>query len=801
MFAVSLIISIVFAPKPNIENARKRNFESQSVPRAELGSPVPFILGQVRLKAPNCIWYGDFEAVPIYEKIKTGFFSSKWIIVGYTYYLGFDLALCLGPGVDLHDIYVGKHVLAVNLLADNTTTTIEQDLGNNRGKFEGTIRFYDGDDAPSQNAYMVTQTETDYPKYPGVSHLVFEKVSLGESPQLETLNFVLSRFTDGLGIGAPSKIGDNVNAIEALYQICISQWGGLGVSSSDIDVTNWKAVANLMDDAEEEMGVALIIDNITDGAAAVGEILRQIDGIMYQDPDTSKMVLKLIRDDYVVGNIPDLNETNIVEIKSYAITTWFDTFNEVRVTYTNPADKYKNAVAKAHDMANINNQGRIRATNIALPWTTDAGVANRIAARELSQLSVPLIKATITLSRDQYALRPGDPFKLSWDEYGLVDLVMRVQRFDLGEMLDGKITIECVQDVFGANIPTFGEDADTKHVPDARSPTSVVDRSNIEAPYFFAQLAVDLPEDGEAIVWSHPTAPAVKSVAVKGMHSVSTGDGDDVVTGYDTQPYGSVADLETAYAITVAIDDGYDTVTGIRIDTIVGLVGGTGLPTFGSSDYINGLGYILINGELMSYETVTDLTGGTFRLNNIRRALLDTSFEGHAVNDKVYFLDPRFIMEGPYDDADTAYIQHLDSVGDAIQTIQDVSDNSLVLNSRAVRPLPADFVTVGSSRTPASLGAGAHTINWLERNRTDPPRAINATTDTPESSTTYDVSLVILSGPTTEDSSLGVSGTTTSLTVTNTYTNEPAEIRVVTKRSGFPNGWSTEVLPVTVHNP
>ena len=107
LFVISLAITLLM-PKPELEDQRPNSLEDLNFPQANDGMPVALVLGRVKFKAPNTLWFGDFRSSAIEEKVKTGLFTSKTVIKGYRYYVGFDLGLCLGPDVHLRRVWLDK---------------------------------------------------------------------------------------------------------------------------------------------------------------------------------------------------------------------------------------------------------------------------------------------------------------------------------------------------------------------------------------------------------------------------------------------------------------------------------------------------------------------------------------------------------------------------------------------------------------------------------------------------------------------------------------------------------------------
>ena len=181
--ALNFVVSVLLTPKPEIENARPGKLSDLGFPRASSGSPVPLIFGKIRLRSPNTIWIGAFKAIAQTVKVKTGLFSSKDQITGYQYCISMDLALCTGPDVTLHKIWVEKKLLAapmVPLNGNGVTMTINQSglFGGPQkgGGMAGNTRFYSGAFTQARNAYISARATNgaDLSGYPGICHIVFE---------------------------------------------------------------------------------------------------------------------------------------------------------------------------------------------------------------------------------------------------------------------------------------------------------------------------------------------------------------------------------------------------------------------------------------------------------------------------------------------------------------------------------------------------------------------------------------------------------------------------------------------------
>lgn len=55
------VVGHLLMPRP--KQPRGPEFEEMEAPTADAGSPVPVVFGEVEIRAPNVLWYGDKETV------------------------------------------------------------------------------------------------------------------------------------------------------------------------------------------------------------------------------------------------------------------------------------------------------------------------------------------------------------------------------------------------------------------------------------------------------------------------------------------------------------------------------------------------------------------------------------------------------------------------------------------------------------------------------------------------------------------------------------------------------------------
>lgn len=749
LFVVSFVLTALLAPEPNIENARPQELNPESFPRATEDAPIPLVLGKVRMEAPNTIWWGDFYSVPITERIKVSLFKSKTVVVGHNYYMSINLALAMGPKTVMTAIYVDDKEFWTGTTADNAPTAISASdssfFGGYKegGGFSIGGNYYPGSldilEQPVDNSLAAQVAPAPAPAYLGTAH-IYADLWLGESASLRKMAFILESYTNGLGLTGDGKIGEDMNPAEAIFQIMTDQWRGMGVSTLEIDIPALQAMGETL--YTENNGCSVQVTAETSGKNLITEILRQVDGVAYQDPTTGKIKFILIRDDYDVDLLPTYDANDVIQVKEFARSGWDEVMAQVKISYPQ-RNKESDAVAISQDMATVATIGRLRSTTLSMPFVYNPDLANDIASRERAQMSIPLFRMTLEMNRNASVLRPGSVFKIDWPEYGFTNLVLRVQEFDLGELLDGRIVVKCLQDSFAQNATVFAPPAASSWQAPVTTPTNIVLNDTIEAPHIIAKSLSFPPVDGEVVPIFLVKQPAETSQYYEIAMSNTAADPSPF---YDPTfaPYRGAGQLDTEYHKSEGISTGLDTTTGLSLEQ-VNWQGFTLSHTL--VDIQNGqAGLLYVDGEWMAYTAVTDDGGNLWTLTNIYRGLLGTTPKTHAPGTRVYEVDYDMIGLGEQFIAEnsTVYFKPLDRVGAIVQSTADVIEqNQLLSGLIADRPLRPRNLQAGGSRTPIITEADV-TLTWVASSRDEDLISLEQDpAETPDETETYDVRLYV----------------------------------------------------------
>lgn len=505
-FFINLIIQIVIAiiiselfSKPKLTNAKPAGMGDFSFPTASSSRCIPVVWGTQELKAPNMTWAGDFHAIPIEKKVKTGLFSSKNVTTGYEYYIGLQLALCLGGEHPVDNVsrlrYGDKTAWRGTALNGNVYHVDARTLYGGRergGGIEGHFRFYDGNTSQDRDAYLARYQGQNSNPHRGVAYVVWYSRGAGladvdatpiyapiiddlgnpvldedgnplvylvnpieqdkygyvsNSSSIKPFNFTVSRFPNGLGLPIEqAKMVGGANPANMIHELLTDNVFGLGISEALIELPDLQALAQTCYDENLALSMTWMSERTAEDM--MQDILDHIAGVYFEDKTTGKLRFKLIRGDYDTGSLPTLTKPNIIEVKDYTKTNWEGSMNEIALAYSEPTRFYDNEIVTATDLGNAYIQGKVVPRSIVYYGITDASVALNVAYRELKLVSLPLTRVTLVCDRSVSQWQVGDLFIWSDPDYGVDQIVMRVGKVERGDLYNQTMTLYCSQDIY-----------------------------------------------------------------------------------------------------------------------------------------------------------------------------------------------------------------------------------------------------------------------------------------------------------------------------------------------------------------
>ena len=523
MFLAVLVLNELLRPKPKFEDARPGGNGDFSFPTVTEARVLSLLFGKCRYDGPNVPWYGDIDQEPIKEKVKTGWWSEEEFIKGYKYTIGVQFSLCEGEGdVELHKVVVNDADVGITpQTADGFFDIDKPELfgGDDQGEggIQATCDFYTGSTGQAVNAYLdVAGRQRVTPTTPGhtataqayvfESHLVVRQMTssaptsgdtgayFGNSTQVKPWRFELARFpaTFAGQAAGENKVGaDDCNIINVIYEVLTKSRWGLVIDPNDVDVGPGSTFVTASDQIiAEGFKFAMILDTPREAIDFLRDLERHMDGLVFLDPATGKWVVKLARDDYVVANLPPVDETNS-RFLTFTRGSIRDTSNQVQVKYFRRTSDYQESYAFAQEIANVIMQGdgtlsggKVITAVASYGGIKTAAEASKAASRLLRTLSYPLARATLELNREFWDLTPVDVVRWTNSTLGFTDLVMRVISIDFGTLQNNVITVSLVQDIFAVGASLYGTPPDTSWTNPVLTPVAFPSAE---------QMAVEMP--------------------------------------------------------------------------------------------------------------------------------------------------------------------------------------------------------------------------------------------------------------------------------------------------------------------
>lgn len=497
-FLVAIATSILLAPKQKIQNPKPSNLNDFSFPTA-MDRPIPIFWGTIKQPGPNCIWAGDFSNKAV--KVKSG----NWLtgkttqIVNYKYNFGFQLALGMGKsGIKLKKIYYDDHIIFENsgATAGRYTIVDKQNLfGGDKsgGGVAGTFEFFDGKSSQAESAYVAAKTGYSTGKLKGLCHIVFENFYLGTADYIKNIAFELSHFPGGTNLTSSidegvANIGGDANPAYIALDLLLNPNYGAGVSAL-VDTASFSAAAEIL--AEEGCGMSYLWDSTRTYKDVIREIEAHTNGVIRQNNVTGKYEFKLIRNDFVVDNLPIISEVNTKKLVSYNRSNISSLHTEVRVKFNDRNSDYNARTANVKNIGTYYQKGQ-RSSTIDKEYMgfTNRTNAIRAAARDLIPVSIDLCQVQLECNRTISSLNLGDAVLFKRKDIGLEDgIVMRITSMDVGTNKNGTISIDLMEDYFSFYEKISYEIGGDNGGSTGGGTLDAADLSNvgiIECPTFFA---------------------------------------------------------------------------------------------------------------------------------------------------------------------------------------------------------------------------------------------------------------------------------------------------------------------------
>lgn len=771
IWVVSTIAYELLRPKQKFDSPEPAGLEDFRVPTIGEGRVIPIVWGTVKLTGPMVTWYGNLKVQPVKETVRTGWFSTEEYTKFYRYYLGMQMVLCSGEIDAVVAIYFdGKIVLPqiafppswlgpdwpsayYTVQAHRTKIRIENmDLfggDDHEGGVVGTFYVYHGTPDQPPHEYLEDAIGTDLSAWRNISYISFDRPYLGTSPYIKDVAVQVRRCPNQLGLtGGDENIEGDANPAAMIYELLTNPKGknGMGLPAGAIDVDSFREIGATL--ADDDMGLSMCADRASPARDLIKEILRHVDGIMYVEPTTGLLTLTLVRMDYDPEVLPVLDTDNC-ELESFTRPSWGETKNEVRVTYVNRWADFSERTIQQQELAAIEaNGGEINTQEFRMRGFSREGPAAQAASRAMVAVCYPLAAVVVRADRTvAWGFRPGSVFRWNWSPLGVSGMTLRVLRMKSGHLTGGKITLECVEDVFGVTWTAYTPPGDSSWVDPSSGLGDLAAQEAVAAPYE-AMRGLEVYDGVDYAV----------CMAAQGQDSVMLGynaivDGEPRRIGW-FMPSGTIESAIDESDTTIVVDHGPDTENLVDVNdpdfasglNLAWIGGGTGPTQSGLEEWI-------------AFQVVAQ-TDDTVTLSILARGCLDTAPSSFAADSRIWFVSyGTAVVPIIAGQSNQITFQPYNNHGAA--DLVDCDDETVVSTSprryeRVYCPTDAKF---NGQSYPTSI-SGELTVSWEHRNRLGEwSHATSGETSSPEDDTEYDV-LVYGESDTLIHTEVGITGKT-----------------------------------------
>lgn len=266
---------------------------------------------------------------------------------------------------------------------------------------------------------------------------------IGSTAEFETLTPLVSPDN---GVATTISPGPwDMNPIHIIRECMTNTEWGRGLPDSIIGPSYAKAAQTIY---KEGLGLSMLWTSEMAVNDFILEVIRHIDAVRYEDPETGLQEIKLIRPDYDVATLPVLSPSNC-RIEQLTAPTLYDLVNQITIEFWN-RDTGEDSALAIQDTAAINMSGTVNNQTMQYAGICSERVALLVGQRDLARYSKPFRQGRLIVNRKVANIKPGDPFILNWPARGVTQMVCRAaKRSDNGE-LDGMIGIEFGEDIFSA---------------------------------------------------------------------------------------------------------------------------------------------------------------------------------------------------------------------------------------------------------------------------------------------------------------------------------------------------------------
>lgn len=535
------------------------------------------------------------------------------------------------------------------------------------------------------------------------------------NPAIAQTVWVKGRRAPGNGPGSQvilnpdlAMVGVDANGAHIVCECLTNTSWGMGEPGSRIDTDSFNAAAQTLSD--EQFGLSMKWTRSTDIESFINEVLDHIQATLFLNPRTGLWTLKLYRDDYDISQLVTIDPSNAV-LTNYQKALWGEAGNQVVVTWTDPTTE-DDATITAEDLGALNSQGG-SPVSVARNYygIRNAGLALRVAQRDVRSASAPLLSATVEVNRKLWAAQPAGVCILNWPKKKIFNLVMRITNVSRGMPGSGKMKLTLLEDVFSLAKPPVTSPQNPQGTDPGQEPDPVDAVEIITLPAYFSlsaalqTAAVDLeyPEVLAAVLADSANTD-VRSYGLFAETVTPDGGSTFVSHGSKSLVGRSVLPAPYAWGAQTQLDDGL-VLNRVRGPQVGGFV------FFGAGSDAN-----MEIAQVISFDKDT-------RKWTLSRGILDTVPRSWSTGTPIWFVNPgtRIVDEVSLKSAgEMVDYKLLTRTSKGVLALADADTVVETMTARPHLPLRPANVKVNGHAAGSFDGGAVDTLSvtWATRNRT-----------------------------------------------------------------------------------
>jgi len=595
MYTVSQMKGIT----PTVTNMQPNSVDSFQVTKVTEGIVVPAIYGRVRVSG-NILWYGNLVAIENYSsqtsEVQDGK-STKTVvqsyISSYTYFLSVWQLLCEGPAT-LISTWVNDNLQS---LPGNTPEV-----------------FASGVDNPS----TVSPPNSYIKSLEGICWIYMHSLRLGvNSTSVQTLHFLVESLPTIPFIGGDRYCTTGINPSYLVYCLLIKA----GATTSQMNLPSFIAASGYW--GRKNYGLNISLTAQAPLREQIKYVLSFVGGYFGVDSE-NKFRLKAF--DGAEEAVANLVKEDFIDFQ-FSRKSWQDTHNTFTGNLIDETMSHTKRTVSITNVSNVEIQGLVKPMSVDLSAFRDRTLAEQRLWEIMKENSYPASTVSYSTFLDKAFLEIGDVVTIAHEDLGMTATYYRIISKGMGEIDDNKLTwvaAQVVERLFDDNfVITSGS---TWIEPDHNPVASSVAR------IFEWPLTYDYSN-------SYPCWIILATKGGSGEIGVEVLTSSTIDGGYISQGvfpnYSRYSTLYDTYPITNVIDDSE---TGMIVTPTVLAAAFPEFSDVSRTDLfaLQNSRLLLVDDEIMTYQTATPVYTGSYRLQGVIRGLYGTVVTSHGAGASVW---------------------------------------------------------------------------------------------------------------------------------------------------------------------